>query len=82
MDSLKTQIKPDALAIDVKFSRDTFTVVLADGREITVPLEWSPRLRSATVEQRKNWQLIGKGIGIHWRDIDEDLSVESLLAVS
>ncbi|MGI8898129.1 MAG: DUF2442 domain-containing protein [Pyrinomonadaceae bacterium] len=54
-------------------------VVLADGREIYVPLVWSPRLRKATPEQRKEWRLIGGGIGIHWKAIDEDISVESLL---
>jgi len=47
-----------------------------------VPLEWSPRLRDATPRQRRNWRLIGGGVGIHWEDIDEDLSAESLLAVT
>ena len=56
-------------------------VTLADGREIAVPLEWAPRLQQATPKQRKNWRLIGGGVGIHWEDVDEDLSVESLLAV-
>ena len=73
-------IKIEPLAVDVSFSTDALRVVLADGREISAPLEWFPRLRAATDEQKKNWRLIGRGIGIHWKDIDEDISVESLLA--
>jgi len=56
-------------------------VVLADGRELAVPLAWFPRLRDATPDQRSRWELIGGGIGIHWPAIDEDISVESLLAI-
>jgi hypothetical protein len=56
--------------------------VLADGRELAVPLEWFPRLRDATPEQRSNWRLIGRGQGIHWADVDEDISVAGLLRVS
>ena len=55
-------------------------VRLVDGREIAVPLEWFPTLRDATAGQRSTWRLIGRGIGIHWPEIDEDVSVESLLA--
>jgi hypothetical protein len=54
-------------------------VRLLDGREISVPVEWFPRLRDASDKQRKNWRLIGKGIGINWEDIDEDISVAALL---
>jgi hypothetical protein len=54
-------------------------VRLLDGREISVPVEWFPRLRNANLTQRKNWRLVGKGIGIHWEDIDEDILVASLL---
>ncbi len=54
-------------------------VALSDGREISVPLEWFPRLRDASPKQRKNWRLIAKGIGIHWEDIDEDIAVSTLL---
>jgi hypothetical protein len=54
-------------------------VHLSDGREIAVPLEWFPTLRNATNEQRSKWRLIGKGVGIQWEDLDEDLSVEGLL---
>ncbi len=71
----------EPLAVSVSFTKDTLRVTLTDGREIAVPLEWSPRLRRATPKQRKNWRLIGGGVGIHWEDVDEDLSVESLLAV-
>ncbi len=81
MSSSKAKVRPEPLAVDVKFAKDAFTVILADGREITVPLEWSPRLRSATTRKRKNWRLIGGGVGIYWKDVDEDLSVESLLAI-
>ena len=69
-----------ALAKDVHFDDDTIYVGLLDGRQIGVPLEWFPLLRDATPEQRSHWRLIGRGIGIHWPDIDEDISVESLLA--
>ena len=68
-----------ALARSVAFSRDTMRVVLADGREICVPLEWFPKLRGAKESQRKKWRLIGGGVGIHWEDIDEDVSVSALL---
>jgi hypothetical protein len=67
-------------AEDVKVTDDTLSVDLSDGRTISVPLEWFPRLVHATVEERKNWRLIGKGHGIHWEDIDEDISVKGLLA--
>ena len=54
-------------------------VRLSDSREVAVPLERFPRLRDATPEQRAHWRLIGRGIGIHWEDVDEDISVSSLL---
>ncbi len=75
-------IKIEPLAVDVTFTPNALHVVLADGREISAPLEWFPRLRDATDQQRKNWRLIGRGIGIHWEEADEDISVESLLAVN
>ncbi len=68
------------LALDIRFTADALIVALSDGREISVPLEWFPRLRDATPKQRKNWRLIAKGIGIHWEDVDEDISVASLLS--
>jgi hypothetical protein len=75
-------VRPDATAIDVKVTDDAIHVVLADGREVTAPLAWSPRLADATSEQRKNWRLIGRGQGIHWPDVDEDISIASLLKVA
>jgi hypothetical protein len=67
-------------AVDVSFTADSLVVTLADGRRVSAPLEWFPRLLRATVRQRKNWRLIGGGVGIHWEQIDEDISVKSLLA--
>jgi Protein of unknown function (DUF2442) len=73
-----------ALAADervagVKINQDTLTVSLMDGRTISVPLAWYPRLLNATAAQRKKWQIAGGGYGIHWPDVDEDLSTEGLL---
>lgn len=68
-----------AFVVDVICTEDVLQVRLEDGREIAVPLEWYPRLRDATPEQRKNWRLIGRGVGIHWEDVDEDISVAGLL---
>lgn len=62
----------------VWFTEDMLYVRLEDGREIGVPLAWFPKLVKATPEERNNWRLIGKGIGIHWEDIDEDISVRKL----
>jgi len=67
------------LATGICFDADRMYVQLSDGREIAVPLEWFPGLRNATDKQRNNWRLIGKGVGIHWNDLDEDISVEGLL---
>jgi len=67
------------LAINVQFDADRMHVQLSDGREITVPLEWFPSLRDATDVQKNNWRLIGAGVGIHWDDLDEDISVQGLL---
>ena len=75
-----TIAKPVADAVNVTFTDDTLVVALTDGRQVSAPLEWFPRLRAATARQRKNWRLIGGGVGIHWEDIDEDISVRSLLA--
>ena len=69
---------PEAETVAV--TEDTLTAELADGRTISVPLAWYPRLVQATPEERNNWQLIGGGQGVHWPDLDEDLSVEGLLA--
>ena len=72
-------VKLDASAIDVRVTDDHLLVVLADGRELAAPLAWFPRLAEASDEQRRNWRLIGRGHGIHWPDVDEDISVVSLL---
>jgi len=65
---------------NVSLTEDALSVDLSDGRTICVPLSWFPRLLHATKEERKNWRLIANGHGIHWEDIDEDISVEGLLA--
>lgn len=69
----------DPRAVDVVTDDDNLMVDLADGRRVTVPLAWFPRLLHAKPEQRSNWRLIGDGQGIHWPDVDEDLSVSGLL---
>jgi len=66
-------------AKSIRFDAEMMHVQLSDGREISVPLEWFPRLRDASEDQRKDWRLIGKGVGIHWEQLDEDISVEALL---
>ncbi|MCL6460627.1 Protein of unknown function [Flavobacterium micromati] len=66
-------------AIDIVFSENKMIVYLEDGRELAVPLEWFPRLRKATSEQLKKWRFIGKGEGVHWEEIDEDISIKNLL---
>jgi hypothetical protein len=72
-------IETTALAKDVAVSDDELTVQLVDGRTISVPLVWFPRLLHATNEQRANFEVFGDGEGIHWPDIDEDISVAGLL---
>jgi hypothetical protein len=72
-------ITADERVLDVAFSDDALSVSLRDGRVISVPLVWYPRLLNATLAQRKNWKIAGGGYGIHWPDIDEDLSTEGLL---
>ena len=66
-------------ATDVWFSSDMLHVRLEDGREISTPLEWFPKLRDASEEERLKWRFIGKGIGIHWDNLDEDISIKGLL---
>lgn len=69
-----------ATAHSVSVSEDALGADLDEGRTVTVPLSWLPRLAHGTREERANWRLIGGGEGIHWPDLDEDISVESLLA--
>ena len=69
----------DSFAKDVRLSGDTLSLDLADGRTVSVPFDWYPRLLQATEEERGNWRLLGQGMGIHWPDLDEDISVEVIL---
>jgi hypothetical protein len=71
--------RPPVLAQRVSFTDDALVVDLSDGRVLSVPLVWYPRLLHATLEQRQQWELLGNGMGIHWPQIDEDLSVTGLL---
>jgi len=72
-------LNPGEQITDVSFSADSLCAFLRDGRKISAPLSWYPRLLNATPEQRTNWKLAGAGYGIHWPDTDEDLSIEGLL---
>jgi hypothetical protein len=72
-------VRLDATAVDVTLTDERLIVTLADGRELSAPLAWFPRLSEATREQRQKWRLIGRGHGIHWPEVDEDISVVSLL---
>jgi len=72
-------LKADERVASVRFTKDGLRVGLRDGRTIIVPLAWYPRLLNATPAQRRNWQIAGGGYGVHWPDIDEDLSTEGLL---
>jgi hypothetical protein len=74
------EIKVEPFAVDVSFTADDLIVRVADGRQVSVPLAWFPRLLKATPEQRAKWRLIGNGIGIHWPLIDEDVSMATLLS--
>ena len=79
MNTLAVEIRiPEAL--NVLLTDDTLSVDLSDGRSISVPIAWFPRLLHSTEQERNNWRLIGRGQGIHWEDIDEDISIEGLIA--
>lgn len=71
----------DNRATAVRFNNVSLIVTLVDGREISVPLAWFPRLAGASDAQRAHWELIGQGVGIHWPDVDEDVSVPRLLGL-
>ena len=71
--------KAEVAASEVWFDAIMMHIRLLDGREISVPLEWFPKLRNATAEQRGKWRFIGRGVGIHWEELDEDISVGALL---
>jgi hypothetical protein len=85
---MSTSVVASPRARSLEFSDDAFVVhlqdgrsLIQDGRSLTVPLEWFPRLRDASAEQRSHWRLTGHGYGIHWADIDEDISVPGLLGL-
>jgi len=69
----------DARAQSITITDDTLAVDLTDGRTISVPLVWYPRLMHGSEEERKNWRFIGDNEGVHWPDLDEDISIENLL---
>jgi hypothetical protein len=77
---VKAHPSAGSLAVDVRFDENMMYVRLLDGREIGAPLEWFPTLRDASPEQRNKLRLVGRGIGIHWEDLDEDISVAGLLS--
>ena len=70
----------EARAVDVSVTDEELSVDLADGRTVVVPLAWYPRLVHGTRRERGRWRLIGRGVGIHWSDLDEDISIDGLLA--
>ena len=79
MNTLAVEIRvPEAL--NVSLTDDTLSVDLNDGRSISVPIAWFPKLLHSNEQERNNWRLIGRGQGIHWEDIDEDISIEGLIA--
>ena len=79
-DTRTTGGRGESLVVDVSSTPDSLTVELADGHTLTVPLAWFPRLLDATAQARANWRPVGRGRGIHWDDVDEDISVDGLLA--
>jgi hypothetical protein len=76
---MSTVLKVDPRVTSVRVTDDSIVAELADGRSISVPLAWSWRLSDATPGERANWRLIGSGEGIHWPDVDEDISVRGML---
>ncbi len=76
---MSTVVQNEPRIKKIKITRQTITAYLEDGRVIQVPLAWSWRLSAATKEQRENYEIIGNGIGVHWPDIDEDISAEGML---
>lgn len=76
---MSTAVSLEPRIIDVRVSDETITARLADGRTISVPLAWSWRLSEATPDQRSYWEIIGDGLGVHWPEVDEDISAEGML---
>lgn len=81
MNTLANRLDPEPCAVRVSFTETSMRVALADGRELSVPLDWFPRLASATLEQRAAWELLDGGEEIRWEEIDEDVSVSNLLGI-
>jgi hypothetical protein len=79
MSTSASRITPNPLAESVEVTEDSIVVGLVDGRVVSAPIAWYPRLLHGTVNERKNYRFIGRGEGIHWPDLDEDISVEALL---
>jgi hypothetical protein len=79
MDSSLAEPRP-AMAQKVAIRREALVVELTDGRTLSVPLSWYPRLLHASPSERRRWELVGRGVGIHWPDLDEDISIAGLLA--
>lgn len=77
---MTTVVAAEARIKDLRVTEDAIQATLVDGREVSVPLAWSWRLSDATPEQRSHFQIIGQGLGVHWPDIDEDLSAEGMLS--
>ena len=77
MSTLAVELHPQA--INIEYTDSLLIIELADGRSISAPLVWFPRLSKASKEQLKNWEILGDGEGVHWPDVDEDLSVAGLL---
>ncbi len=77
--STLTKLKSN-LAKDISFTEERMIIYLEDGREVSIPLEWFTKLRSASATQLQNWRFIGEGEGIHWEDLDEDLLVSELVS--
>ena len=82
MSTSGVSVAPTARAETVSFTADALVVHLKDGRVVSAPLDSFPRLRDATAAQRARWELIGRGIGIHWTELDEDISVAGLLGLT
>lgn len=78
MNALGIEIRP-ATARHVQVTEESLTVELEDGRTVSAPIAWFPRILHATLGERNNWRLIGSGEGIHWPDLDEDISIDSIL---
>ena len=79
MHGMNTVVRTELFIQDIRITDDTITAHLTDGRMVSVPLVWSWRLSEATPEQRVNYDIIGDGEGVHWPDIDEDISAEGML---